>query len=124
MTIDFSKIVNERKEEILKTLSELIKIRSVYDETTITKETPFGKGINDALEYMLSTAKSDGFEIAQDGGYAGSPAGKGEVRSSCGWQGAPPVRLDTKRCGQYVWSSLREAAAYCGCLPAAGSCPS
>ena len=38
MTIDFSKIVNERKEEILKTLSELIKIRSVYDETTITKE--------------------------------------------------------------------------------------
>ena len=71
MTIDFSKIVNERKEEILKTLSEIIKIRSVYDESTITKETPFGKGINDALEYMLNTAKSDGFEIAQDGGYAG-----------------------------------------------------
>ena len=70
MAIDFSKIINERKEEILKTLSDLIKIRSVYDSSTITEETPFGKGIDDALEYMLNTAKSDGFETVKDGGYA------------------------------------------------------
>lgn len=77
--INFKKIVDDNKEVIIKTLQELLQIKSVYDETTITEAMPFGKGINDALEYMVNMAKNDGFEVIQDGGYAaGINYGEGE----------------------------------------------
>ncbi len=69
--MDFKKIVNQHQNEIIKTLQELLRIESVLDPSTITKEMPFGKGINDALCYMLNIAKKDGFNVLNDEGYAG-----------------------------------------------------
>ena len=54
MNKDFTKVVNDNKELVIKTLQELLQIRSVLDEATATKDMPFGKGINDALNYMMN----------------------------------------------------------------------
>jgi len=70
MNIDFKQIVLDNKDYIIKTLQELLRIRSVYDEETITPDMPFGKGINDALKYMENLALKDGFEVLNDDGYA------------------------------------------------------
>lgn len=69
--IDFKKIVEQNKDLIIKHTSELIQIPSVLDETTATKESPFGLKIQEALDYMIDLANKDGFETAVDGGYAG-----------------------------------------------------
>ena len=82
--MNFEKIINENKELIVKTLQELIQIKSVYDESTITKAMPFGKGINDALEYMLNLGKKDGFDVVNDEGYAGEITYKGTGSETVG----------------------------------------
>lgn len=69
--MNFEKQVNDNKELIIQTLQELLRIKSVLDESTVTPDMPFGKGINDALDYMMNLAKKDGFDTLQDGGYAG-----------------------------------------------------
>lgn len=69
--MDFSKIIEQNKEQMLKTLKELLQIRSVLDESLATKEQPFGPGIDEALKYMLDVAKQDGFKTVNDEGYAG-----------------------------------------------------
>ena len=69
--IDFKKILNENKEDVIKTLQELIQIPSVLDENNKTEDAPFGKEVRKALDYMMARAKKDGFETLQDGGYAG-----------------------------------------------------
>lgn len=71
MNRDFTDIVNSNKELIVKKLQELLQIKSVLDETTISDEMPFGKGINDCLDYMMNLASNDGFKTNRDGGYAG-----------------------------------------------------
>ena len=69
--MNFKNIIEQNKELMLKTLKELLQIKSVLDEQNSTKEYPFGKGIDDALQYMLNLAKEDGFETLYDDGYAG-----------------------------------------------------
>lgn len=64
------KKVEENKDQIISTLQELLRIKSVLDESTATSEMPFGKGINDALDYMTKLGQKDGFNINRDGGYA------------------------------------------------------
>mgnify|MGYP003319492815 CR=1 FL=1 len=51
-------------------LKELIKIPSVYDETTKTKEMPFGKAVDDALAYVASMGERYGFKVDRCDGYA------------------------------------------------------
>lgn len=68
---NFEKIVASKKEEIIKSLQELLQIKSTYDESTIKKDMPFGEGINQALDYMLNKATKDGFKTLNDEGYAG-----------------------------------------------------
>ncbi len=74
--MDFKKIVYEHKDEIVKTLQELLRIPSVLDDayqTTTSKVNgePFGPNIKKALDYMLELGKKDGFEVVNDEGYAG-----------------------------------------------------
>lgn len=69
--IDFKNILNQNKDDYVKRLIELLKINSIYDESTKTEEAPFGKGILKCLEHFLNMAKNDGFKTCQDGGYAG-----------------------------------------------------
>ena len=63
-----NKILNYR-DDIVKSLSELIKIRSVTD--TPSEGKPFGGGVNQALEYMLSLGESLGLKTKNIDGYAG-----------------------------------------------------
>ena len=56
--------------DMLKELKELIKIPSVYDEKTKTKEMPFGKDVDDALAYVASMGERYGFKVDRCDGYA------------------------------------------------------
>ncbi|WP_088067601.1 dipeptidase PepV [Gottfriedia luciferensis] len=69
--INWMEEVLKRKEDYLKQTIELLNIESVYDESTISKEAPMGKGINDALTYMLNLGEKDGFIPKNVDGYAG-----------------------------------------------------
>lgn len=57
------------KEDIIKGLCDLIKIRSVTSQPLEGK--PFGEGVNQALEYMLNLGKSLGLTVKNVDGYAG-----------------------------------------------------
>ncbi|WP_407640147.1 dipeptidase PepV [Bacillus massiliglaciei] len=41
----------------------LLKIKSVLDETNSSKEAPFGKGVKEALDFMLGLGEKDGFTV-------------------------------------------------------------
>lgn len=75
--MNFENIVNKNKDEIVRIFQEILRIPSVLDFSTATKEMPFGKNINDCLEYMLDLAKKDGFDVLNDEGYAGEITYKG-----------------------------------------------
>ncbi|NLC68530.1 MAG: M20 family metallopeptidase, partial [Clostridiaceae bacterium] len=57
------------KEDIIRTLCELIRIRSIAGEPREGK--PFGEEVNHALEYMLSLGESLGFKVKNVDGFAG-----------------------------------------------------
>ena len=59
----YQDLVKPYQEEMMKSLKELIAIDSVYDETTIDKNNPFGKGVSQALQYVEKLAKKDGFIV-------------------------------------------------------------
>lgn len=62
--------VLKRKEEVINDTQSFLRIKSVLDESTITKEAPFGEGINEALQYLLQKAEQDGFRTKNLDGYA------------------------------------------------------
>lgn len=51
-------------------LQELLRIPSVYDAATVTKDRPYGKGVAAALGYMRQLAFQDGFQILEYDGHA------------------------------------------------------
>lgn len=69
--MNFQNELNKNKELFINRLIELLKINSIYDETTIKEKAPFGDGIEHALTYMIELATKDGFKTVKDGGYAG-----------------------------------------------------
>lgn len=75
--MDFLKLAKEYREQAIELLTKLVRIDSVLDPSTITKEQPFGKGINDCLEFFLNVANADGFETFNDEGYVGRITYKG-----------------------------------------------
>ena len=48
---------------LLENLSKFVAIKSVYDEKTVSKENPFGKGVTNALNFIAGIGKDDGFEV-------------------------------------------------------------
>ncbi len=68
--MNFYDLVMNRKEEIIERTKELLRIPSVLDRFDPKSETPFGKGINDALHYMLNLAKEDEFITKNINNYA------------------------------------------------------
>ena len=67
----------ENFEEILKCISEIVKINS--EEGAPAEGAPFGEGAKRALEYFLNLAAGFGFETRNIDGYAGEAAfGEGE----------------------------------------------
>lgn len=88
--MNFEKIVNEHKNEIVKTFRELLQIPSVLDDDLQTKISnvpgePFGPNIKKALDYMLELGKKDGFDTLNDEGFAGEISYKnGSPKESVG----------------------------------------
>ncbi|WP_078544975.1 dipeptidase PepV [Litchfieldia alkalitelluris] len=94
-------LVEKQQHEIISDTQEFLRINSVLDEGTITSNAPFGKGINEALTFLLSKGTEQGFTAKNVDGYAGHlEIGKGEeivgilchvdvVPEGDGWQSAP-----------------------------------
>lgn len=59
--LDWLKEVHIRKEDFIHDLQGLLQIKSVLDEENATEDAPFGKGVKEALTYMLELGKKDGF---------------------------------------------------------------
>ena len=59
----YQNLVRPYREEMLKSLKELIAIDSTYDESTRDAQNPFGKGVSKALQYVAALAKRDGFIV-------------------------------------------------------------
>ncbi len=62
--------IEKHKEELIQKTQELIQIPSVISDSN-NPQHPFGKPINDALEYMLKLGKSLGFRTKNIDGYCG-----------------------------------------------------
>lgn len=72
--MEYLKLIDEYKDEIIKTLQELISIKSVDEPSLNDSEDgflPFGKGVHESLKYMLDKAKSDGFDVENVDNYGG-----------------------------------------------------
>jgi len=69
--IDWYAEVLKRKDDLIRDLQGLVRIRSVYDETTVGEDTPFGEGPKNALDYMLEKGKENGFQVKNVDHFAG-----------------------------------------------------
>lgn len=67
--MNFDERIESMKKDIIKSTKEIVKIRSVKDEPQ--EGMPFGKGINECLEYALKLAEDFGFKTKNFDGYAG-----------------------------------------------------
>lgn len=61
-------IINN-KDNMIEELMRFVSINSVYDEKTVTKEHPFGAGVNDALSYVAKLGLKEGFKVDTCDGY-------------------------------------------------------
>ncbi len=61
--MDFYTYVQEHRAEILEKTKALLRMKSLLDSYEPESTTPFGEGIQEALEYMLELAKQDGFVV-------------------------------------------------------------
>lgn len=61
--MDWIKIAESRKDELISELQQLIQIESVLDEESATDEAPFGQGPLEALQFMLAKGEQQGFAI-------------------------------------------------------------
>lgn len=69
--IDWLAEVENRREELLRDLQELLNIESVLDEQQVEKDAPLGKPLKEALDFMLNLGEKDGFTTKNVGNIAG-----------------------------------------------------
>ena len=60
---EYQKMTSKYEKELIKSLNEFVAINSTYDEETKDDANPFGKGVSNALNYVVQLAKKDGFEV-------------------------------------------------------------
>ncbi|QCX32901.1 M20 family metallopeptidase [Caloramator sp. E03] len=68
--INFYEEILKRKEECFKLLEEWIKIPSVYNESTVDKDLPFGREVGKSLDWFEKLSIKDGFYVKNLEGYA------------------------------------------------------
>lgn len=66
---DIHELAKKYYDDTIIELQNWIKINSVFDETTISKNKPFGQGVANALEYIAKLAEDDGFYVDRCDGY-------------------------------------------------------
>jgi len=77
--MNWLKIAQERQEELLTELQQLIQIESVLDETKASKAVPFGEGPLAALNFMLEKGTEQGMTVKNIDNMAGHiEMGEGE----------------------------------------------
>lgn len=59
----YSELAKKYYPEALESLVNFIKINSVNDESTVSDDKPFGKGVRDALDYVGNLAIKLGFNV-------------------------------------------------------------
>ena len=62
-------VILQEKDDLIRSVQELIRIRSVHGEPQPGK--PFGGGVDAALDYVLDLAASMGFSTRKLDGYCG-----------------------------------------------------
>ena len=67
---NFKKLAKNYEKIGVLALQEMVHRNSVYDEKTIEKGAPFGKGVKEALDYLADLAKGYGFAVDTCEGYA------------------------------------------------------
>ncbi|MED1203147.1 dipeptidase PepV [Heyndrickxia acidicola] len=85
-TINWMKEVEKRQDDLIKDLQGLLHIKSVLDEENATEDAPLGKGVKEALDYLLDLGNKDGFISKNVGNLAGHlemGEGKGLVGILC-----------------------------------------
>jgi acetylornithine deacetylase/succinyl-diaminopimelate desuccinylase-like protein len=88
----FAVMAEKYQTEALESLKEDIKINSIYDEKTATKENPFGLGVRKALDYIADLGKKLGFQIDYCDHYATELSyGKGPLIDIYAHQDVVPV---------------------------------
>lgn len=71
VNVDWIKLAESRKEELISELQQLIQIESVFDQETSSEDAPFGEGPLEALKYMLTLGERQGFTAKNVDNYAG-----------------------------------------------------
>ena len=59
----YQELTKPYQKEMLQSLKEFVAIDSVYDESTVSEENPFGQGVSNALKYIENLARKDGFIV-------------------------------------------------------------
>lgn len=67
----FDKYIDENKDKIINSVSELIKFPSVSEENLNDTENPFEKNCSDVLNYVLELGKSMGFKVKNINNFCG-----------------------------------------------------
>lgn len=63
--------VSKRKDAIIRDTQNILRIKSVLDEEHTSPEAPLGKGVKEALQFMLELGEKDGFTAKNVGNLAG-----------------------------------------------------
>ncbi len=69
--IDWKQEVENRRDDLIRDLQELLQIESVLDPESAREGAPFGEGIDRALTHFLEKGEADGFSSKNVDGYAG-----------------------------------------------------
>lgn len=56
--------------DIIRSISELVRIPTVYDAASVTPAMPYGKGVHAGYEWLKEKALADGFEVLEFDGHA------------------------------------------------------
>lgn len=84
--IDWISEAKKRKADMIRDLQGLLRIKSVLNEQNQTEDAPLGKGVKEALDYMLLLGEKDGFTARNVGNVAGHlemGSGAGLVAALC-----------------------------------------
>lgn len=68
--MNYKKLIEPYKVDMLDAFRRFVQIPSVYDEKTVTKETPYGKDVDDALTYIARLGERFGFDVDRCDGHA------------------------------------------------------
>ncbi|WP_409270962.1 dipeptidase PepV [Neobacillus sp. SCS-31] len=69
--VNWMEEVEKRKDSLLEDTRKLLQIKSVLDEEAVSTEAPLGKGIKEALDFMLNLGERDGFALKNTDNLAG-----------------------------------------------------